>query len=124
MKAIDNLTYDRYVSEQCESEAVELRYEIVEDLLRKLPESERTVMMLHYLDEMPTKEIGEFLGVSANTIVSRLHRARKRLQADQELLIQEFLGSVQITDLEVCGSRWRLIAEMFSEADSKKNDSP
>ena len=124
VKAIDNLTYDRYVSEQCESEAVELRYEIVEDLLRKLPESERTVMMLHYLDEMPTKEIGEFLGVSANTIVSRLHRARKRLQADQELLIQEFLGSVQITDLEVCGSRWRLIAEMFSEADAKKTIPP
>ena len=120
VKAIDNLTYDRYVSEQCESEAVERRYEIVEDLLRKLPESERTVMMLHYLDEMPTKEIGEFLGVSANTVVSRLHRARKRLQADQELLIQEFLGSVQITDLEVCGSRWSLIAKMFSEADSQK----
>ena len=124
VKAIDNLTYDRYVSEQCESEAVELRYEIVEDLLRKLPESERTVMMLHYLDEMPTKEIGEFLGVSANTIVSRLHRARKRLQADQELLIQEFLGSVRITDLEVCGSRWRLIARMFSEADARKTIPP
>ena len=124
VKEIDNLTYNRYVSEQCESEAVERRYEVVEDLLRKLPESERTVMMLHYLDEMPTKEIGEFLGVSANTIVSRLHRARKRLQADQELLIQEFLGSVQITDLEVCGSRWRLIAEMFSEADAKKTIPP
>ena len=120
VKAIDNLTYDRYVSEQCESEAVERRYEIVEDLLKKLPERERTVMMLHYLDEMPTKEIGEFLGVSANTIVSRLHRARKRLKADQELLIQEFFGSVQITDLEVCDSRWWLIADMFPEEEARK----
>ena len=120
VKAIDNLTYDRYVSEQCESEAVERRYEIVEKLLAKLPESERTVMMLYYLSEMRAKEVGKFLGVSVNTIRSRLHRARKRLQADQELLIQEFLGSVQITDLEVCGSRWSLIAKMFSEADSQK----
>ena len=120
VKAIDNLTYDRYISEQCESEAVERRYEIVEDLLKKLPKRERTVMMLHYLDEMPTKEISKFLGVSVNTIVSRLHRARKRLKADQELLIQEFLGSVQITDLEVCDSRWKLIADTFSEAEAKK----
>ena len=120
VEAIDNLTYERYVSEQCEAEAIERRYEIVEDLLKKLPENERTVMKLHYLSEMPTKEIGEFLGVSVNTIVSRLHRARKRLKADQEILIQEFLGSVQITDLEVCDSRWALIAKMFPEADGKK----
>ena len=120
VKAIDNLTYDRYISEQCESEAVERRYEIVEDLLKKLPKRERTVMMLHYLDEMPTKEISKLLGVSVNTVVSQLHRARKRLKADQELLIQEFLGSVQITDLEVCDSRWGLIAKMFPEADTKK----
>ena len=120
MRAIDNLTYERYVSEQCESEAVERRYEIVEKLLAKLPESERTVMMLYYLSEMRAKEVGKSLGVSVNTIRSRLHRARKRLHADQELLIQEFLGSVQITDLEVCGSRWRLIAKMFSEEEAQK----
>ena len=120
MRAIDNLTYERYVSEQRESEATERRYEIVEKLLAKLPESERTVMMLYYLSEMRAKEIGKSLGVSVNTIRSRLHRARKRLHADQELLIQEFLGSVQITDLEVCESRWRLIADMFPEEEARK----
>ncbi len=120
VRAIDNLTYERYVSEQQEVEATERRYEIAEKLLAKLPESERTVMMLYYLSEMRAKEVGKSLGVSVNTIRSRLHRARKRLHADQELLIQEFLGSVQITDLEVCDARWRLIAKMFSEADAKK----
>ena len=124
VRAIDNLTYECYVSEQQESEATECRYETVEKLLAKLPENERTVMMLYYLSEMTAKEIGKSLGVSVNTIRSRLHRARRRLQADQELLIQEFLGSVQITDLEVCGSRWRLIARMFSEADAKKTIPP
>ena len=120
VRAIDNLTYERYVSEQRESEATERRYETVKKLLARLPESERTVMMLYYLSEMRAKEIGKSLGVSVNTIRSRLHRARKRLHTDQELLIQEFLDSVQITDLEVCGSRWSLIAEMFSEEEAKK----
>ena len=124
VRTIDNLTYERYVSEQRESEATECRYETVEKLLAKLPESERTVMMLYYLSEMRAKEIGKFLGVSVNTIRSQLHRARNRLKTDQELLIQEFLGSVQITDLEVCGSRWSLIARMFSEADAKKTIPP
>ena len=69
-----------------ELEATERRYEIVENLLAKLPESERTVMTLYYLAEMTTKEIGESLGVSVNTILSRLHRARKRLQGKGEFL--------------------------------------
>ena len=45
---------------------------------------------------MTTKEISKFLGVSVNTITSRLQRARKRLQEQQEALIQEVLGGVQI----------------------------
>ena len=115
VKEIDNLTYERYVSEQRELEATERRYEIVEKLLEKLPESEREVMTLYYLGEMTAKEIGKFLGVPVNTINSRLHRARKRLQADQEVLI---------VDLETYHSRWRRIAETFSEEDAKKRILP
>jgi len=88
--------YARYVLEQRETEATEHRFEIVRKLLAKLPESERTVMTLHYLGEMTPKEIGKFLGVSVEAIRTRLHRARKRLQEEEELLIQEVLGSVQI----------------------------
>ena len=94
VKEIDRLSYERYVSEERETQATERRYTIVEKLLEKLPESERTVVTLHYLGEMPTKEIGRFLGVSVNTIHSRLHRARNRLQREEELLIREILGSV------------------------------
>ena len=90
--------YERYVSEQREAEAIERRYEIVEKLLEKLPESERTVVTLYYLGEMTLKEIGDFLGVSVNTIASRFQRARKRLQADQDLLIQETLAGVQLSE--------------------------
>ena len=79
MKAIDGLTYERYVSEQRESEVTEHRYEIVEKLLEKLPAGEREVMTLYYLGEMTAKEIGKFLEIPVNTINSRLHRARKRI---------------------------------------------
>ena len=96
VKAIDKLTYERYILEQREKEAAEHRYEIVKRLLEKLPESERTVVTLYYLGEMTAKEIGKFLGVSVNTITSRLKRARERLKASEELLIKETLGGWQL----------------------------
>jgi len=92
---VERSSYKRYISEQREAEAVEHRYEIVKELLETLPESERTVVTLYYLGEMTAKEIGNFLGVSVNTIKSRLRRARERLQAEEHL-ISETLGSVQL----------------------------
>ena len=88
--------YARYVSEQRETEATEQRFEIVKKLLEKLPEGERTVMVLYYLGELTTNEIGKFLGTSVETIRTRLHRARKRLREEEELLIQEAFEGVQI----------------------------
>ena len=93
---VEKSSYTRYVSEQRETEAAEHRCEIVKKLLARLPESERTVVTLYYLSGMTSKEIGKFLGVSVKTIHSRLHRARKRLQEKDELLISEVLGGVQL----------------------------
>ena len=98
IEEIEHSSYTQHISAQRQTENTERCHAIVKKLLEKLPESERTVVMLHYLDEMPTKEIGKFLGVSVNTIVSRLHRARKRLQVDQELLVQEILDDVQLSE--------------------------
>ena len=95
MEEIAESSYIHYTAEQREVEGTEHRYAIAEKLLSKLPESERTVMTLHYLGEMTAKEISKFLGVSVNTITNRLWRARKRLREDQELLVQEVLGGVQ-----------------------------
>ncbi len=98
MAEIENVFYEHYVSEQNEEEARTHRLKLVRKLLDTLPESERTVMTLYYLGEMTTKEISKFLGVSVNTITSRLQRARKRLQQDEELLVQETLGSVRLSE--------------------------
>ena len=96
VKEIDKLTYERYLLEKREKEVSEHRHEIVKQLLEQLPESERTVVTLYYLGEMTTKEIGKFMGVSVNTITSRLQRARERLKASGELLINEVLGGWQL----------------------------
>ena len=98
IKEIEESSYTRYVSEQHDINAIEGRRERVQKLLEKLPDSERTVMTLYYLSEMTTKEIGKFLGVSVHTITSRLQRARKRLQRDEERLVQEVLGGVQVSE--------------------------
>ena len=86
---VEKLSYKNYISEQRETEASEHHYEIIKNLLEKLPEHERTVMVLHYLDEMTTKEISEFLSVPVKTVHSRLHRARKRLQGEAFPMTQE-----------------------------------
>ena len=96
MAEVAKSDYARYVSEQRETEATEHRFEIVKKLLDKLPESERTMVTLHYLGEMTLKEISRSLGVSVETVKVQLYRARKRLRAEEELLIQEVLGGVQI----------------------------
>ena len=93
---IEESSYAHHTSAEREAEATERHSTIVKKLLEKLPESERTVVTLYYLGEMDTKAIGRFLGVSVNTITSRLQRARKRLRAEEELLVHEVLGSVQL----------------------------
>ena len=95
-REVEKASYSRYVSDQREMENTEHRRELVKKLLSRLPESERTVVTLHYLGEMKVKEIGKFLGVSANTIKSRLRRGRKRLQEqEQELMVRETLQGIQ-----------------------------
>ena len=61
---IEQASYTYYVSR----EATEYRYQRVKELLEKLPKNEQQVVTLYYLGEMTTKEIGESLGVSVNTI--------------------------------------------------------
>ena len=92
---VNKVSYSRYVAERQAAEADEARREVVKKLLQKLPESERTVMTLHYLGEMTIKTISEFLGVSPNTVKSRLSRARNRLKKE-ESMIQQNLGSFQL----------------------------
>ena len=82
--------YSRYVAAEHAKTSAEAQRDLVEKLLAKLKESDREVITLHYFEEMTSSEIGTFLGVSENTIKSRLHRARQRLK-QYEFMIQEAL---------------------------------
>lgn len=92
----DETTYSEYVLEENERITVETQRDVVKKLLTKLGESERTVVTLHYFGEMSCTEIGAFLGVSANTVKSRLRRAQQRLQKE-ETMIREALDNYQIS---------------------------
>ena len=95
-EALEKATYSGYVIEENERTSAEAQREVVKQLLAKLQESERTILTLHYFSEMSSAEIGAFLGVSANTVRSRLRRAQERLKRE-EPMIREALEHFQIT---------------------------
>ena len=84
------LCYAEYVAEQQEEKGKESHHALIQKLLDKLREADRTVIRLYYLAEMTCEEISKFLGVSQNTIKSRLSRARKRLKKQAEAIEQTF----------------------------------
>lgn len=92
---VEALGYTQYEITRGEEASLEHRRELVKRLLQKLPESERTVVTLYYLAEMTSEDISTFLGVSPNTVRSRLRRARKRLEK-QEHLLHEVSGIFQL----------------------------
>jgi RNA polymerase sigma-70 factor (sigma-E family) len=49
--------------------------------LRELPLQQRTVVALHYLDDLPVADIAEAMRVSEGTVKRHLHDARARLRA-------------------------------------------
>ncbi len=87
---IEKDAYSRYIATEHAKTTAAAQQDLVKRLLTKLKKSDREVIRLHYFEEMTSSEIGEFLGVSENTIKSRLHRARQRLK-NYESMIQEVL---------------------------------
>lgn len=56
--------------------------EDVRDVLMRLPEIYRAPLVLRYMDGFSTKEIARLLEMPLGTILARLHRARKRFEAE------------------------------------------
>ena len=92
----ESVSYSRHIAAKQAENAVETKRELVKNLLAKLKESDRTVITLYYFGEMTYAEISEFLGVSVNTVATRVHRARERLKK-YEPMIREVLGSFQLS---------------------------
>jgi len=58
----------------------------VDEAIRRLPESLRTVLVLQVLDERTSAEIGELLDRPAGTVRYQISQARKRLAEELRLL--------------------------------------
>lgn len=59
---LEKATYSGYVIQENARTEAEAQREVVQKLLAKLREKERTVITLHYFGEMTHEEISEFLG--------------------------------------------------------------
>ena len=90
LSGIETEAYSRFVATEHAETFAEARRDLVEKLLAKLKETNRTVITLHYLEGMTYAEIVNLLGVPENTIRSRLLRARQQLKK-YEFMIQEAL---------------------------------
>ncbi len=60
----------------------------VAELIEKLPDSYRVVLVLRDIEEMATSEVAEALGLSETNVKVRLHRARAALKKLLEPLIR------------------------------------
>ncbi len=67
-----------------EAEHTELR-ERLETALRRLPEIQREIVLLHDLEGWRHREIADHLGIPPGTVRSHLHFARKSLRRDSDL---------------------------------------
>lgn len=56
----------------------------VRELVEKLPEQYRAVLLLSEVEDLSNAEIAEVLGLSLDTVKIRLHRARARLRTIME----------------------------------------
>ena len=74
-----------------------LRHESLYEAIATLPQMYRQVLRLYYLDGYKSREIGQALGISKNTVDTRLRRARDRLREEMERSIscQERKASVR-----------------------------
>jgi RNA polymerase sigma factor (sigma-70 family) len=68
----------------------------LERLIATLPEDERMIILLRYVNEFSYDEISELLDVPVSTVRNKLHRAKKKLRAavtNEGGIFHEVLGS-------------------------------
>ena len=68
----------------------------VRDGLEALPESQRTVLTLHYLGGMTCEEIARFIGTSRGAVLNRLYHARRQLKKEMIPMMENTLGAFQL----------------------------
>ena len=89
---------------------------MVRELIDKLPEAQRVAVMSHYNAEMSVKEIAELLGVSENTVKSRLNYGRKAIEKGVKEYEKQGIKLYGLSPLPFLLYFLRSSAEMGSDA--------
>jgi len=83
-------------------------YAVMKVAMSGLSYEERLILVLHYWEGLSYDEIAKFLDIPRGTVMSRLHRARKRLKKemlrmpeDVELTPDENFGATALAEIEV-----------------------
>jgi len=63
------------------------------DAIRSLPDAERTVTTLHYIDGYSQKDVADFLEVPVTTVNNRLHASRQRLKERMIAMVADELNA-------------------------------
>lgn len=67
------------LEEEEEPDVGNIPSQVIQEMIRELPEGYRTVLNLYAFEEKSHREISELLGISESTSASQLHRARSLL---------------------------------------------
>ena len=65
--------------EEAEPEVEDIPADVLQQMIRELPDGYRSVFNLYVLEEMSHKEIAGLLGITESTSASQFHRAKKIL---------------------------------------------
>ena len=66
----------------------------IEKAIKKLSEDDRVVISLFYLGEMSVKEIAKIINQSQNYVKIKLHRGRKRIYKELNILLKGELKEI------------------------------
>ena len=82
----NELVDDRYDSDPMEYSIDEDVKQTIRKIIENLPDDQRLCVLMYYFDEMSIHNIAQQLGVSDNTVKSRLRLARDKIKAEIERL--------------------------------------
>lgn len=66
--------------------------DVVERAIDRLPDRQRTTVVLRYYDDLTEAQIAERMGVTLGTVKSTLSRAVDKLRMDADLIIERTVG--------------------------------
>ncbi|MGK7391996.1 MAG: RNA polymerase sigma factor [Candidatus Cyclobacteriaceae bacterium M2_1C_046] len=87
-ESIEIVKYTHAADENVSSEHQDRKIFIAR-ALEKLPPADKTVITLFYLKELSLDEIADITGMKSNAVKVKLHRARKKLAEELQVLLKQ-----------------------------------